>query len=250
MITYGRERALVLQGPGDGGNRRVSVTQVGAGGCAFRGGSGSLLRGMADWSKRPGSTAPTFPGGGLDPWGFQPYILPRPGPLFSQRHFPNSRHYYFIQVTPVLLRRAGKKPGGDSRGLNGPEGRRGRRRHPVKSFAKPYGQFLIPFPAHNPSNLLAFPRHGLRRVIPCTHRWTFRSTRPSKTRKPRLVLELSIYPFATWIPIFQEREAAKAEPAPSPASPQLHPLDLGSCQDCLARPSALRPRPRFPSSNH
>ncbi|XDB53952.1 hypothetical protein ABFV05_007568 [Capra hircus] len=58
--------------------------------------------------KRPGSTAPTSQG------QFQPYFLPRPGPLFSQRHCPNSRHYYFIQVTLVLARRAGKKPGGDS----------------------------------------------------------------------------------------------------------------------------------------
>ena len=51
FITYSRERALVLQGPGDGGTRRVSDAQVGAGGCAFRGGSGSLLHGMADWSQ-------------------------------------------------------------------------------------------------------------------------------------------------------------------------------------------------------
>ena len=59
FITYGRERALVLQGPGDIGTRRVSVAQVGAGGCAFRGRSGSLLRGMPDWW---GSRAPTSQG--------------------------------------------------------------------------------------------------------------------------------------------------------------------------------------------
>ena len=45
---------------------------------------------------------------------FQPYFLPRCGPLFSRRHFPNSRHYYFTQVNPVLARSTSKKPGGAS----------------------------------------------------------------------------------------------------------------------------------------
>ena len=114
FLTYGRERALVPQGLGDVGTRRVSVAQVGAGGCAFRGGYESLLRGMADWSQTARLQGSQFPGAGWTLGGFQPYILPRPGPLFSQRHFPNSRHYYFIQVTLVLARRAGKKPGGAS----------------------------------------------------------------------------------------------------------------------------------------
>ena len=35
----------------------------------------------------------------------------------------------------------------------------------------------------------------------------------SKTRKPRLVLEPPISPFATWIPILQDCEAVKPEPA-------------------------------------
>ena len=35
----------------------------------------------------------------------------------------------------------------------------------------------------------------------------------SKTRKPRLLLEPPISPFVTWIPILQECEAAKSEPA-------------------------------------
>ena len=70
----------------------------------------------------------------------------------------------------------------------------------------------------------------------------------SKTRKPRLVLEPPISPFATWIPILQECEAAKPELS-FPASPQPQ-SGLRSCADCLARPSADRPRPRFPSSNH
>ena len=77
-------------------------------GVLFGAGLGLFSTGWPTGPKRPGSTAPTSQG------QFQPYFLPRPGPLFSQRHCPNSRHYYFIQVTLVLARRAGKKPGGDS----------------------------------------------------------------------------------------------------------------------------------------
>ena len=146
FITYGRERALVLQGPGDGGTRRVSVAQVGAGGCAFRGGSGSLLPGKADWSQTALLQGSHFPGAGWTLGGFQPYFLPRPDPLVPQRHFPNLRHYYSTQVNrcgPESRQEAGRS----LRGPNGPgKGKRwGRLRHPVKSFAKPRGHHPHPF---------------------------------------------------------------------------------------------------------
>ena len=107
FITYSRERALVLQGPGDVGTRRVSVAQVGAGGCVFLGGSVSLL------PNRPAPGLP-LPRGGLDPWGVSTLFPAASRPPRSPRHFPNSRHYYSTQVTPVVARRAGKKPGGAS----------------------------------------------------------------------------------------------------------------------------------------
>ena len=169
FITYGRERALVLQGPGDGGTRRVSVAQVGAGGCAFRGGSGSLLPGKADWSQTALLQGSHFPGAGCTLGGFRPHFLPRPGPLFSQRHLPNSRHYYYTQGTPVLAQRAGKKPGGatkEQRG-RGKGKRRGRRRHAARSFAKPHG--------HHPHPLSPIqPPRVPQQVHPRTHRWTSR----------------------------------------------------------------------------
>ena len=68
--TYRRERALVLQGPGDGGTRRVSVAQVGAGRCALWGGSGSLLPGKADWSQTAWLQGSHFPGAGGTLGGF------------------------------------------------------------------------------------------------------------------------------------------------------------------------------------
>ena len=123
FITYGRERTLVLQRPGDIGTRRVSVAQVGAGGCAFRDRSGSLLRGMPDWwgSRAPTSQERSGPLGGV-----QPYLRPRPGPLVSQGHVPNFRHHYSTQVIPVMARRAGKKPGGASEDQMGQGRERGR----------------------------------------------------------------------------------------------------------------------------
>ena len=70
FITYRRERAPVFQGPGDGGTRRVSVTQVGAGGCALWGGSGSLLPGKADWSQTARLQGSHFAGAGGTLGGF------------------------------------------------------------------------------------------------------------------------------------------------------------------------------------
>ena len=80
FITYGRERALVLQGPGDIGTRRVSVAQVGAGGCAFRGGSGSLLPGKADWSQTARLQGSHFPGAGWTLGGFNRISCRVPAP--------------------------------------------------------------------------------------------------------------------------------------------------------------------------
>ena len=162
-------KSAVLQGPGDGGTRRVSVAQVGAGGCAFRGGSGSLLPGKADWSQTALLQGSHFPGAGWTLGGFQPHFLPRPSPLFSQRHLPNSRHYYYTQGTPVLAQRAGKKPGGateEQRG-RGKGKRRGRRRHAARSFAKPHGHH-----PHPPSAIQ--PPRVPQQVHPRTHRWTSR----------------------------------------------------------------------------
>ena len=67
----------------------------------------------------------------------------------------------------------------------------------------------IPFSGQNPSNLLAFPRRFIRNSpldVPLN------KTIRSKTRKTRLLLESPISPFATWIPVLQECEAAKSEP--------------------------------------
>ena len=148
FITYRRERALVLQGPGDGGTRRVSVAQVGAGECAFRGGSGSLLPEKADWSQTARLQGSHFPGPGWTLGWFHRISCRVMAALFSQRHLPNSRHHYFTQGTPVLSRRAGKKLAGASeekRG-RGKRKRRRRRRHAARSFANPADTTPIPFP--------------------------------------------------------------------------------------------------------
>ena len=73
----------------------------------------------------------------------------------------------------------------------------------------PAGTTPIPFSGQNPSNLLTFPRRFIRNSpldVPLN------KTIRSKTRKPRLLLESPISPFATWIPVLQECEAAKSEP--------------------------------------
>ena len=148
FITYRRERARVLQGPGDGGTRRVSVAQVGAGECAFRGGSGSLLPEKADWSQTARLQGSHFPGPGWTLGWFHRISCRVMAALFSQRHLPNSRHHYFTQDAPVLSRRAGKKLAGASeekRG-RGKRKRRRRRRHAARSFANPADTTPIPFP--------------------------------------------------------------------------------------------------------
>ena len=161
----------------------------------------------------PNRPAPGLPlcRGGWNLGGFHRISCRVPATLFSQRHLPNSRHHYFTQDAPVLARRAGKKPGGASeekRG-RGKGKRRRRRRHHARSFANPRGHHPIPFTGQNPSNLLAFPRRFIRNSpldVPLN------KTIRSKTRKPRLLLESPISPFATWIPVLQECEAAKSEP--------------------------------------
>ena len=55
-----------------------------------------------------------LPRGGLDPCGVSTLFPAASRPPRAPRHFPNSRHYYSTQVTPVVSRRAGKKPGGAS----------------------------------------------------------------------------------------------------------------------------------------
>ena len=153
-----------------------------------------------------------FLGAGWTLGGFHRISCRVPATLFSQRHLPNSRHHYFTQGAPVLARRAGKKPGGASeekRG-RGKGKRKRRRRHHARSFANPADTTPIPFSGQNPSNLLAFPRKFIWNSpldVPLN------KTIRSKTRKPRLLLESPISPFATWIPVLQECEAAKSEPA-------------------------------------
>ena len=71
FITYSRETALVLQGPGDVGTRRVSVAQVGAERRAFRGGSGSI-RGMPDWPQTARLQGSHFQGRSGPLGGFNP----------------------------------------------------------------------------------------------------------------------------------------------------------------------------------
>ena len=214
FITYGRERALVPQGLGDVGTRRVSVAQVGEGGCAFRGGSGSPPQDgrLSQTARLQGSH---FPGAVWTLGGFQPYFLPRPGPLFSQRHFPNSRHYYFIQVTLVLARRAARSREETPRTKWAREGKEvGAAAPPCKKIREtprtppPSPSRLITHPTSSP--FPAKPRAGSSPHSPLDV--PLNKTIESKTRKPRLVLEPSIYPFATWIPIFQECQAAKPEP--------------------------------------
>ena len=223
FITYGRERALVLQGPGDGGTRRVSVAQVGAGGCAFRGGSGSLLPGKADWSQTALLQGSHFPGAGWTLGGFQPHFLPRPSPLFSQRHLPNSRHYYYTQGIPVLAQRAGKKPGGateEQRGL-GKGKRRERRRHAARSFAKPHGHHPHPLSGSEPIQ----PPRVPPQVHPQTHRWTSRSTTQSEAKRGSQDCSWS-HPFLPLPPGSQFCRSARLpsqNPRSSPASPQLWP---------------------------
>ena len=135
FITYSRERALVLQGPGDGGTRRVSVAQVGAGGCAFRGGSGSLLHRMADWSQTARLHGSHFPGAvsTLFPAASRPPLLPASLPKFPALLL----HPGHPCSGPESRQEAGRR----LRGLNGPgKGKRwGRGHHPVESFATPRG---------------------------------------------------------------------------------------------------------------
>ena len=211
FITYRRERALVLQGPGDGGTRRVSVAQVGAGGCALWGGSGSLLPGKADWSQTARLQGSHFAGAGGTLGGFTafpaasrppsspsvtsqtPGITTSPkAPLFWPGEPARSRE--------ELPRRKGAE--GRERGGGGGDTMQEVSRTPADTSP-------IPFSGQNPSNLLAFPRRFIRNSpldVPLN------KTIRSKTRKPRLLLESPISPFATWIPVLQECEAAKSEP--------------------------------------
>ena len=172
FITYRRERALVLQGPGDGGTRRVSVAQVGAGACALWGGSGSLLPGKADWSQTAWLQGSHFPGAGWTLGGFHRISCRVPAALFSQRHLSNSRHHYFTQDAPVLARRAGKNPGGASeekRG-RGKGKRRRRRRHAARSFLEP-----PPTPPPSPFRVRNHPTSSRSPASSSgTHRWTSR----------------------------------------------------------------------------
>ena len=87
-----------------------------------------------------------FLGAGWTLGGFHRISCRVPATLFSQRHLPNSRHHYFTQGTPVLTRRACKKPGGASEEKRGRGNgkRRRRRRHAARSIANPRGHHAHP----------------------------------------------------------------------------------------------------------
>ena len=212
FITYGRERALVLQGPGDGGTRRVSVAQVGAGGCALWGGSGSLLPGKADWSQTARLQGSHFAGAGGTLGGFTAFPAASRPPS-SPSVTSQTPGITTSPKTPLFW------PGEPARTREEPprrKGAEGRERgggggDTMQEVSRtPADTSPIPFSGQNPSNLLAFPRRFIRNSpldVPLN------KTIRSKTRKPRVLLESPISPFATWIPVLQECEAAKSEPA-------------------------------------
>ena len=146
FITYGRERALVLQGPEDGGTRRVSVAQVGAGGCAFRGGSGSPPQdGRLSQTARlraPTSQGQSGPLGGFNPISCR---VPAPSSPSVTSQIPGITTSSRSACSgPESRQEAGRS----LRGLNGPgRGKSwGRRLHPLKSSAKPRGHRPHPLP--------------------------------------------------------------------------------------------------------
>ena len=153
-------------------------------------------------------------------WSSGPHFLPRPGPLFSQRHLPNSWHYYYTQGTPLLDQRAGKKPGGASeeqRG-RGKGKRRGPRRHAARSFAKPHEHLPHPLSPIQP------PRVP-QQVHPGTHRWTSRWTTQSEAKRGSQDCSWS-HPSLPLSPGSQFCRSARLpsqNPRSSPASRQLLP---------------------------
>lgn len=179
-------RALVLQGPGDGGTRRVSLHRSGVEGVLCGVDLGPFSPGRPTGPKPPGSRTPTLQGAGWTLGGFHRIFCHVPATLFSQRHLPNSRHYYFIQGTPVLAGRAWQEALRSLRGEKGP--REGKEEEaaatPCKKFREPPRTRPPSLPGQNPSNLLAFPA-GSSRNSPLDV--PLNKTIRSKTRKPRLL---------------------------------------------------------------
>ena len=173
---------------------------------------GPFSPGRPTGPKPPGSRAPTLQGR-VEPWRVSPHFLPRPGrPLLpaSPLKLPASLlHPRRPCSGPESRQEAGRSLRGEKGPREGKEEAAEATR--CKKFPRtPADTTPIPFSGQNPSNLLAFPRRFIRNSpldVPLN------KTIRSKTRKPRVLLESPISPFATWIPVLQECEAAKSEPA-------------------------------------
>lgn len=147
FITYRRERARVLQGPGDGGTRRVSVAQVGAGGCAPCGVDlGPFSPGRPTGPKPPGLQGSHFPGADGTLGGFTAF------PAASRPPSSPSATSQIPGITtspkaPPVLASESRQEAGRARGekAEGAGKRRRRRRHHARSFANPADTTPIPF---------------------------------------------------------------------------------------------------------
>ena len=216
FITYRRERAPVFQGPGDGGTRRVSVTQVGAGGCALWGGSGSLLPGKADWSQTARLQGSHFAGAGwtLGGGGGGRFTA------FPAASRPPASPSVTFQTPCITISPKAPLfwPGEPARSREEPLRRKGAEgREEEAAAATPCKKFREP-PRTPPPSPFRVRTHATSSRFPAGSSRNspldvpLNKTIRSKTRKPRLLLESPISPFATWIPVLQECEAAKSEP--------------------------------------
>ena len=200
----------------------------------------------------PNRPAPGLPlcRGGLDPWGWGWGAVHRiscrvPAARFSQRHLPNSLHYYFTQGAPVLAWGAGKKPGGASEEKRGRgKGRGGSGGDTMQEVSRtPADTTPIPFPGQNPCNLLAFP---CRFIPELTAGRPAEQDNQKQNEEDKSALGITHLSLCHLDPNFARVRGCQVrtcDPLPLGGSCG---LDLRLCADCLGGPSADRPRPGFP----
>ena len=210
---------------------------------------GPFSPGRPTGPKPPGSRAPTFQGR-VEPWGVSPHFLPRPGRPLLPASPPKLPASLLHQRRPCSGPESRQEAGRSFRGEKGP--REGKEEAaaatPCKKFCEPPRTPPHPLYGSEPIQPPRVPPHAPRRVIP--ELTAGRSAEQDHRKQNETGLGSTHLSLCHLDPNFSGVRGCQARTRDPPRLAHSCTLDLRSCPDCLARPSTLRPRPGFPSSNH